>query len=115
MRPTIAQQRETEVLRLAARKHESPNDEEIKEARSLMNSFYRLCGLCEYNLLLSNDARTADLKSTARSEEREARWAARLNKRLNDIYGLRLLWFGYLPTICEPDSTATAVQRFFYD
>lgn len=115
MRMTIAQHREKEVVRLAKYKSDNPSEDEISEARTVMNSYYRLCGLCEKNLILANDERTCNRRSTALSEAKEERWSKRLNDKLQSQYGLRLLWCGYLPHICEKNSTATAIERFFYD
>ncbi len=110
---TIAEHRRKEVERLARYKSDEPTQEDLSQASSIMNSYYRLCGLCERNLYLVNDSRTCDKYYTKQSEEKEERWRVRLNKRLQE-YGLRIVHFGYLPTICFINSTATAIERFFY-
>lgn len=110
---TIAEHRQKEVERLARLKADEPTEEDIAHARSIMNSYYRLCGLCERNLFLANNERTCDKYYTKQSEEKEERWRVKLNKRLGE-YGLRIMHFGYLPTICYIDSTATAIERFLY-
>lgn len=112
---TISEHRSKEVLRLARYKNPEPTENDISEARSVMNSFYRLCGLCERNLYLANDPNWCDKKYTKWSEEREERWRKRLNKKLIDVYGLRIVHFGYLPSICFATSTAEAISRFFYN
>ena len=81
-RMTIAQLRERELGRLVAFKTDSPTSEDYKEARRMMNSFYRLCGLCETNLYLTNDERTANRRYTHESEARENKWHKRLDKQV---------------------------------
>ena len=117
-RMTIAQLREREVRNLARFKSENPTDEDIAEARRNMNSFYRLCGLCETNLYLSNDERTANRGSTHRSEAREEAWHERLDKSFKDTYGLRLVYCGYTPsigTVGERGSFSEKIYRYFYN
>ena len=117
MRMTIAQMREKELRRLAAYKNSDPSDEDIAEARRLMNSYYRLCGLCETNLYLTNDERTHDKPYTKRSEERESKWHKRLDKQFNELYGLRLVYCGYYPSIGTLDKNygfSDKVSTFFY-
>lgn len=116
--PTIAERREREIPRLVAFKTENPTEEDFREARRLMNSFYRLCGLSERNLYLSNEERTCNLASTQRSEDREMRWHERLDKAFHDTYGLNLVYCGYMPSIvsvCEHGGVSERIQRFFYD
>lgn len=50
---TITVLREKELDNLVKFKTENPTPEDYKEARTNMNSFYRLCGLCERNLYLT--------------------------------------------------------------
>lgn len=50
---TIAQLREREIERLVTFKTSNPTEQDYNEARRNMNSFYRLCGLCETNLNLA--------------------------------------------------------------
>lgn len=117
-RMTIAQLREREVRRLAEFKRKNPTDGDIAEARRNMNSFYRLCGLCERNLYLSNDEHTANRASTRRSEEREDQWHKRLDKVFKDTYGLRLVYCGYAPSIgvkVEHGGFSEKIYRYFYD
>ena len=115
---TIAQQRERELQRLVGYKTSNPSASDINEARRLMNSLYRLCGLCEKNLWLENTERTCNLKSTQASEERERRWWQRLDKDFKEIYGLRLVYCGYMPSVvkeCEHGGVSNAVSLFFYE
>lgn len=99
MKKTIAQLREKELEVLVAYKTTTPTDADFDEVRRIMNSFYRLCGLCETNLYLSNDERRCNTLYTKKSEERETKWFDRLNKQFNDIYGLQLFYCGYCPSI----------------
>ena len=116
---TIAQLREREVERLARFKNPEPTEEDIKEARRNMNSFYRLCGLCETNLYHANDERTCNTTWHRRSEERESAWHARLNKTFEDTYGLRLVYCGYMPsigTVTYPcGGFSEKINRWFYE
>lgn len=111
---TIAQKRWNEVKRLAAMKNPEPTDEDLREAEKAMNSYYRLCGLSERNLYLSNDERTCNRASTKASEDRELKWHKRLDKIFQETYGLRLKYFGYHPTISYPDNRQ-AISIYFYN
>lgn len=117
-RMTIAQLRERELKRLVEFKTDSPTNEDYREARRMMNSFYRLCGLCERNLYLTNDSGTANRKSTHSSESREDRWHKRLDKEFYDTYGLRLVYCGYCPSIgvvLDKGGFSEKISRYFYD
>lgn len=114
--PTIREMREKELERLVAFKTENPTEQDFAEARKLMNSFYRLCGLEDTNLYLVNDERTCNLPSTAKSEEKAERWRRRLNKELQK-YGLRLFYAGHIPsigTVDEHGACSEKISRFFY-
>lgn len=114
--PTIREMREKELGRLVAFKTDSPTEHDFEEARKLMNSFYRLCGLEEKNLYLINDERTCNLPSTGMSEKRAEKWRRRLNKELQK-YGLRLFYAGYAPsigTVDEHGACTEKITRFFY-
>ena len=115
---TIAQCREREVYRLAEYHAKDPSREDIEKAWYLMNSFYRLCGLCERNLYLANDERTANLKSTKESEDREYKWYKRLSKEFEDFAGLTLTYCGYVPsigTLNEHGGFSEKISRYFYN
>lgn len=117
-RMTIAQLRERELGRLVAFKTDSPTSEDYKEARRMMNSFYRLCGLCETNLYLTNDERTANRRYTHESEARDNKWHKRLDKQFSDTYGLRLVYCGYCPSIgvvLDHGGFSEKISRYFYD
>lgn len=115
---TIAQLREKEVERLARFKDSEPTEQNITDARKIMNSFYRLCGLCTTNLYLANDARTCNRQSTKDSEEREERWVKRLNEQLKP-YGLQLFYCGYCPSIGIVEKPhggcVEKITRWFYN
>ena len=117
---TIAQLRERELEYLVKLKTDNPTEEDYDEARRNMNSYYRLCGLCETNLYLQNDARMHDTRYARESEEREEKWYKRLNKTFKETYGIILAYCGYFPSIVfEGDKPgcvgATAVSTYFYN
>lgn len=115
---TIAQMREKEVIKLATLENAEPTEQNIRTAQRLMNSFYRLCGLCETNLYLSNNGRTATTRRTAESEAREDKWFARLNKEFNNRYGLQLYYCGFCPSIghdYEHGGCVEIINRYFYN
>ena len=109
---TIAEQRERE-LQNASRLYNI----NVDELRRLMNSYYRYCGLV---IKLFYDNNTSErhynlLKNRIeRDEERAEKWLNRLNKQFNK-YGLSLVYFGITPTICEKDTTKTAIEKYFYE
>ena len=116
--PTVAERREREIPRLVAFKTNNPTEEDFAEARRLMNSFYRLCGLSERNLYLSNEERTCNLASTKASEDKEYNWWLRLDGEFHRLYGLNLVYCGYAPSIvkkCEHGGVREEIQRFFYN
>lgn len=117
-RMTIAQMRERELDRLVAYKTDDPTEADYAEARRLMNSFYRLCGLSERNLYLANNERTCNSKYTAESEAKEDRWYNRLKGEFEKTYGLTLFYTGYAPSIGvrypESGGVSEKISRFFY-
>lgn len=116
---TIAQLREREVDRLAHFHAAEPTEEDYQTARRLMNSFYRLCGLAETNLYLSNDERRCNTIYTQKSERRESIWHERLSKQFKDFAGLELVYCGYAPSIgvrCYPGGGfSEKINRWFYN
>lgn len=115
---TIAQLREREVKRLALLKTSTPTEQDYNEARKNMNSFYRLCGLCETNSYLVNDARRCNTSYAKRSEEKEYNWHKRLDKIFHDTYGLDLVYCGYCPSIGVKNGNGVFSERistYFYD
>lgn len=104
---TIAQLREKQLYKLAE------ITKSIEIASNLMNRYYRLCGIDERLLYLENDERTANRKSTQELSEKADRALTKLQKDFSG-YGLKLVYFGYLPTICYQDTTTTAIESYFY-
>ncbi len=118
MKRTIAELREKELETLVKYKTENPTDADFLEARKNMNSFYRLCGLCERNWYLANDEPTCNRKSTIASEEREEKWYKRLNKTFSKVYGLELVYCGYCPSIGRNDECGgfhEKIHTYFYN
>ncbi len=117
-RMTIAQCREREVFRLARYHAAEPSEDDVQQARRIMNSFYRLCGLAEKNLYLANDERTCNRRSTKESEERESTWSRRLAAQLKEYAGLTIFYAGYAPSIGIVDPVtggcSEKISRFFY-
>lgn len=115
---TIAQMRKREAEKLATIGNANPTEQNIREAQRLMNSFYRLCGLCETNLYLSNNERTANTRRTAESEARQNKWFERLNKEFNERYGLQLYYCGFCPSIghdYKHGGCVETINRYFYN
>ena len=117
-KPTIAELREREIPKLVSYKTNTPCEADFEEARHLMRSFYRLCGLCERNLYLTNSETTHDKPWVIASEEKEDRWWRRLDEQFNKLYGLHLVYCGFMPSIvkrCEHGGVAEKIYRYFYD
>ena len=115
---SIHEMRERDVIALTkVAAGEEPSAEAIATARRLMNSYYRLCGLCETNLYLANNAHTCDTAWTAESEERESRWYHRLAKQFEEFSGYTLHYCGYYPSICHEHNGAVAdvIYPHFYE
>lgn len=111
---TIAQLREKEINRLVAYKTSDLTQADYDEARQIMNSFYRLCGLADRNLYLANDERTCNSAYTKANEDREMRWYERLRKRFEDTYGLTLFYTNWLPSIGKRYADTGAVEVCIY-
>ncbi len=114
-RMTIAQLRERAIYQLAERKTSTPTEKDLQDARRTMNSFYRLCGLDEQLLYLENDERTYNRKSTHEKAAKRDKWFDRLNKVFKEEYNARLVYFGYVPTICADGTTQDLYLRYFYN
>lgn len=110
---TIAQLRERTIEELVKHKTENSTSEDYAEARKIMNSYYRLVGLCEKNLYLTNDERWHDRPYTKQSEAREDRWYKRLDKQFSEIYGLHLVYCGYYPSIGMRDEHGAFYHQIF--
>lgn len=111
---TIAERREKELDILISYKTSNPTPADYKEARKVMNSYYRLCGLCDRNSMLTNEEYTCNLASTHKSEEREAKWFRRLQKTFKEIYGLDLFYVSWYPLIGAKDTTNGSVQELVH-
>lgn len=111
---TIAQKRERAVYILAQRKEEDPSEKTLSDARRIMNSYYRLCGLDERLLYLENNERTCNSRYTAEQEKRREKWYNRLNKEFAQ-FDAQLVYFGYCSTICKKDSTQDLYLAYFYN
>lgn len=113
-RMTIAQLRERAVLELAKRRNPDPNKEDVALAKKTMNSFYRLCGIDERLLYLENDERMHDSRYTKDLEKKRDKWFDRLNNAFKSEFNCCMVYFGYLPTICEKGTTKDLNLRNFY-
>ena len=107
---TIAQKRE-QALNNMIRDYNIPEN----TARTLMNRFYRLCGALDRLVILENEERTANLRWVNELTETTNKRSKKLSEDFN-LYGLNLVYFGYLPTICPlgKSSSSEAVPTFFY-
>jgi len=109
--------RENEVLRLAAMHDSNYTEDDYRTAKRLMNSFYRLCGLCESNLYRSNDEFLCNSRYTQELENREIAWHERLTKQFYEFAGLSLVYCGYCPSIGikeEYGGFDEKIHRYFY-
>ena len=114
---TIAEKRKIELDRLVAFRTDNPTEEDRKEAKRLMNSYYRLCGLSETNLYRANNEHTCDSRYTKESEDRELRWYKRLRNEFEKYCGLTLFYACYHPSIGTKDEhggVETKVYAYFY-
>lgn len=116
-RLTIAQKRERELSRLVQYKTDSPTEADFQEARRMMNSFYRLCGLCEREATLSNTWPDCNSRYVKRMGDRMMAWIDRLNREFRRVYGLEFDFCGHLPHIVKEGNRggADAINRYFYE
>lgn len=114
-RMTTAQLRERAINELARRKTTEPTAEDIAAARHVMNCFYRLCGMDERLLYLENDERTYNSAYTKETAARRDRSYERINRTLKADYNARLVYFGYLPTICADGTNSDLYLTHFYN
>ena len=110
---TIAQLRKKSAIDLAKRKVSKPSAEEIAKATSIMNSYYRLCGLDERLLYLESNERTYNSRFVKELEEKQEKWYKRLNAQFNE-YSAELIYFRYFPTICAKGTTKELYLAHFY-
>ena len=106
---TVAEKREKAVVELANR-----TNGDIASAKKAMNAYYRLCGLEERLLILENDERTCNTPYTKSLQEKEQKAIERVNGYFKEFDAV-LVWFGYLPTICEPGTTQDLYLAHFYN
>ena len=106
---TVAEKRTKAVIELANR-----TTGNIENARKAMNAYYRLCGLEERLLYLENDEKTCNSNYTKMLQEREERAITRVKKYFEE-FNATLIWFGYLPTICETGTTRDLYLAHFYE
>ena len=107
---TQAQRRERALINF--------NDEFIKDmeqARKIINSYYRLCGLSYRVCMLQNDAEMHATPYAQEQEEKEQRHIQRLNNYLKP-YGLNIAYSGIYPTIVILDKTrpGNCIGRYVY-
>ena len=106
---TIAEKRENELQR-ACKEYNIP----YETGKHLMNRFYRLNADNERLLYLENDDRTCNRRSTKDLSESVNRRTEKLSADF-EKFGLYLMYFGYLATICIKGSTATGIYDYYYD
>ena len=108
-KPTIAEKRAKAIIELANR-----TTGNIENARKAMNAYYRLCGLEERLLYLENDEKTHNTRYTKRLQEQEERAIVRVKKYFEE-FNATLIWFGYLPTICDKEKKSDLYLAHFYN
>lgn len=107
-KPTIAEMREKDVIRLAERTTEP---EAVEKARKAMNSYYRLTGFSERLFYINNDERLYTRYSRngllEEMEAKEDRWIKRLNEYLQP-FDLEIAFLGIYPSIVKKEGTCIA-------
>lgn len=83
------------------------------QLRTLVISYYRLCGLEERVFHWTNDCDLWNRGFVQRAQDRADKWCDSLVERFSK-FGLTLVYFGYLPTICYKGTTRTAIDKYFY-
>lgn len=111
---TIAQYRAREVRRLAAKHEDYPSPETIRRAARLMGSYYRLAGLDDRLLYLSNDARTGNSRYTKALEEKAYNWYKRLSAEFTEFCGYHLEYFGHIASIVDQNNSRE-ISTYFYN
>lgn len=87
--------------------------EDTRTEQKLMSSFYRFCGLEERLSYLNNDSKMQNYQSYINELESKAEnWRTRLNNQFSN-YGIKLVYFGYLPTLCD-DKNCEVLSRHFF-
>ena len=106
---TIAEKRAKAVIELANRTNGN-----IENARKAMNAYYRLCGLEERLLYLENNEKTCNSYYTKELQKQEERAIERVKKYFEE-FTATLIWFGYLPTICDKEKKNDLYLAHFYN
>lgn len=109
---TVAERRQREFNRFVVERN--LNEEEQAKLKTLINSYYRLCGLEERLLYWTNDYNLHNRGFVQRAQDKADKWCDSLVERLNK-FGLTLVYFSYLPTICYVNTTRTAIDKIFYE
>ena len=116
---TVALNRECECYRLVFLKtgdQSEIKDSDLREAQRLMTSLYRLCGLCERNVLMSS-RKTRKTNLVKQSVEREQKWYERLKREFETFAPVTLVYYGYHPGVMRVENgeaTGEAVSLYFY-
>ena len=109
MKKTIAEKRAKAVIELANR-----TTGNIENAKKAMNAYYRLCGLEERLLYLENNEKTCNSYYTKELQKQEERAIERVKKYFEE-FNATLIWFGYLPTICDKEKKNDLYLAYFYN
>lgn len=107
---TVAEKRNNAIYKLLSRNENMTE----ADARKAMNAYYRLCGMNERLLYLEDNERTCNKKSTKELSERAEVALRRVNGYF-EPFNATLVYFGYLPTICEKGSTRDLYLAHFYE
>lgn len=109
---TVAEQRQRAITNYCI-KH-ALSDDDYLELKSVMNSYYRLCARFDHLLEWDNNDHYTNKKWVKDYETKAMNLYVKLQKRFN-AFGLELVFFGYLPTICYKGTTSTAIEKYFYE
>lgn len=111
---TIAQYRAREVRRLAAKHEDNPSPETIRRAARLMGSYYRLAGLDDRLLHMTNDPERGNSRYTKAQEERAYKWYKRLSAEFTEFCGYHLEYFGHIASIVDQNNSRE-ISTYFYN
>ena len=109
MKKTIAEKRTIAAVELANR-----TTGNVANAKKAMNAYYRLCGLEERLLYLENNEKTCNSYYTKELQKQEERAIERVKKYFEE-FNATLIWFGYLPTICDKEKKNDLYLAHFYN
>lgn len=108
---TVAERRQRQFRRFVEER--KLNEEEQAKLKTLINSYYRLCGL-EERILQWENSQLWNRGFVQRAMIKRDKWVDSLDERFNK-FDLGLVYFGYLPTICYKGTTETAIDKIFYE